>query len=180
MAIRRLFGWITVISTICSYEDICIGLWAARRNRSQSLHSNTGAEFPFFVRLNIHTGTASGNWGDGSWAEPAYYGSENFSSSRTTALTIPVGHSGAQQTRCKEQDSCSGITIVITSEWEVTGQKSVVIAGCEPQKFTTMISTGHSHAGIGGMRSGSFLTHDNTHDGVAPREDTHGSIPGVH
>lgn len=131
----------------------------------------TNAGFPMTFG-NQHWNGDTGNWGDKSWAEPPYYGSEKFMFVEDNCFLNTSGvFRGAH-------DACFGARFVFrhnhcydmgngshgTEVGRSRGVRAIEIYGND-YHWTIPL------AGIGGIRSGSFLMHDNTHDGLFSNMD---------
>jgi hypothetical protein len=110
-----------------------------------------------------------GSWGDQSWAEPAYFGSSKFIFVEDNCFNNTSGVFRAAH------DAFDGARFVFRhnhcynmgngSHGTESGRHRGVRA-CEI--YNNDYHWGFVVAAVGGIRSGSFVTHDNTHDGVNP------------
>ena len=111
----------------------------------------------------------SGQYGDGSWTEPAYYGSEKFVFIEDNCINNTSGNEFAGDI----DDSQGGRWVCRYNHFYDTGPQS---HGTESGRYRggrcREVYNNDFHWSVarntGGIRSGGLITHDNTHDGLQP------------
>jgi hypothetical protein len=151
------------------YENDRVSCWGPFGVIDHNLfNQSTNAGFPLHFHNQQWNGD-KGKWGDKSWAEPPYYGSEKFMFVEDNCFNNTSGvFRGAH-------DAVDGARFVFRhNHCYDMGNGS---HGTEVGRFRGVraieIYNNDYHwtfpTNIGGIRSGSFLTHDNTHDGKLPQ-----------
>jgi hypothetical protein len=151
------------------YENTRIGTWGALGVIDHNIfYQSTAAGIHLHFSHKRWNGDA-GSWGDKSWAEPAYYGSDKFMFVEDNCFNNTSG------TFRGATDAVDGARFVIRHNHLY--DQGIGSHGTEVGRFRGVraieIYSNDYHwtfaTNIGGIRSGSFLTHDNTHDGVLPQ-----------
>ena len=151
------------------YENDYVSCWGPFGVIDHNVFTHpTNAGFPLHFHAQHWNGDA-GNWGDQSWAEPPYFGSEKFMFVEDNCFNNTSGEfRGAH-------DAVDGARFVFRYNhcYDMgNGSHGTEIGRLRGVRVIEIYNNDYhwtfSVAAIGGVRSGSFVTHDNTHDGVNP------------
>jgi hypothetical protein len=121
------------------------------------------------VNVRMSNWGGPNQYGDGSWTEPAYFGSEKFVFIEDNCINNTSGNEFAGDI----DDANGGRWVCRYNHFYNTGTQS---HGTESGRYRggrcREVYNNDFHwtiqRNIGGIRSGGFITHDNTHDGVQP------------
>jgi hypothetical protein len=155
-----------------AYENNNIAVWGPiygviDHNIFDFRNANNTAQAVFIAMPDW--GAPNNQYGDGSWAEPAYFGSEKFVFMEDNCFNNTSGNEFAgviddrQGGRWVYRHNHAYNTCPQSHGTEIGRYRGGRCREVYNNDFHWTIAR---HAG--GMRSGGFITHDNTHDGVMP------------
>jgi hypothetical protein len=152
--------YIAVTTSIYGVIDHNVFDFKSAANSSESI----------LVEMPNWSGLSTNQYGDGSWTEPAYFGSEKFIFIEDNCINNTSGSEFAGATDCYY-----GGRLVLRHNHlydAIPGSHGTEFGryrgGRCQEWYNNDFHWTYSIAGVGGMRSGGFITHDNTHDGSKP------------
>jgi len=120
--------------------------------------------------ININMASWGGrDHGDGSWAEPAYYGSEKFVFIEDNCFNNTNGHAGGWIDGYRGGRYVYRYNHAYDSAPTNHGTEIGRDRGLRCMEvYNNDFHWNSYHSSVGGIRSGGLITHDNTSDGVRP------------